>query len=152
MSTVNLTFSFIAASLLFTVLGQSGSCRDKGEEVSKAPAVKGGKLALGVWGGQHIRLEATDGGASVEYDCANSTIDQPVALDDQGNFDVKGRYAAEHAGPALGDEEANSHPARYVGRVKGDEMTLNVSLTDTKETVGAFTLTRGSEGRVMKCR
>jgi len=152
MSAINLTFSFIAASLLFTVLGQSGSCRNREEVMSKAPAVKDGQLAAGVWGGEHIRLEATDGGASVEYDCASSTIDRPVALDGQGNFDVKGRYAAQHAGPVLRDEEANSRPARYVGRVKGDEMTLTVSLTDTKETVGTFTLTRGSDGRLMKCR
>lgn len=152
MSTMNLTLSFIAASLLFAFLGQSSSCRNKGEAVSKATEVKEGKLAAGVWGGDHIRLEVTDGGAAVEYDCASSTIDQPIALDAHGNFDVKGKYAAQHAGPIRRDEEANNHPARYVGRVKGDEMTLSVTLTDTKETVGAYTLTRGSEGRVMKCR
>ncbi|PYS81252.1 MAG: hypothetical protein DMF67_17510 [Acidobacteria bacterium] len=151
MSTVNLAFSFIATSLLFTVLGQSGSCRN-GVGGDKAPVVKGDRLAAGVWGGEHIRLEATDGGATVEYDCANSTIDRPVVLDGAGNFDVKGRYAREHAGPVLRDEADNSRPARYVGHVKDEVLTLTVTLTDTEETVGTFTLTHGSEGRVMKCR
>ena len=152
MSTVNLIFSFIATSLLFTALGQSGSCRNQEAEMNRAPTEKSDRLAAGVWGGEHIRLEATDGGAAVEYDCANGTIDQPVRLDGGGNFDVRGRYTPEHAGPVLRDETANSRPARYAGRVKGDVLTLTVTLTDTKETVGTFTLTRGSEGRLMKCR
>ena|SRR5438105_1929287 len=152
MNTVNLVFSFIATSLLFTVLGQSGSCRNKEADMNKAPMEKSDRLAAGVWGGEHIRLEANDGGATVEYDCANSTIDQPVVLDGGGNFDVKGRYAPEHAGPVLRDEESNSRPARYVGHVKGDVLTLTVTLADTKDAVGTFTLTRGSEGRLMKCR
>jgi len=36
--------------------------------------------------------------------------------------------------------------------VKGDTLTLNVTVGDSKESVGTYTLTRGSEGRLMKCR
>jgi len=43
-------------------------------------------------------------------------------------------------------------PARYSGWTDGNKMTLTVVLSDTKETVGTFTLVRGQEVRVSKCR
>ncbi|PYS33373.1 MAG: hypothetical protein DMF75_09520 [Acidobacteria bacterium] len=43
-------------------------------------------------------------------------------------------------------------PARYSGWTDGNKMTLTVVLSDTKETVGTFTLVRGQEARVSKCR
>jgi hypothetical protein len=150
MSTFNLLCTLVATSLLFAVLGQSGSCGNR-EAAGKAEA-KGDRLAAGVWGGEHVRLQVNDGGAAVEFDCANGSIDQPVVLDGEGRFNVKGRYAAEHGGPVRRDETDNTRPARYAGQVKGDTLTLNVTVGDSKESVGPFTLTRGSEGRVMKCR
>lgn len=151
MSTFNLLCTLVATSLLFAVLGQSGSCGNKEAAAGKAEA-KAGRLAAGVWGGEHVRLQVNDGGAAVEFDCANGSIDQPVVLDGEGRFNVKGRYAAEHGGPVRRDETDNTRPARYAGQVKGDTLTLNVTVGDSKESVGPFTLTRGSEGRVMKCR
>jgi hypothetical protein len=153
MSTINLVFSLVAAALLFAVAGQSGSCGNREAAAGKASAaLKGERLASGVWGGEHVRLEVNDGGAAVEFDCANGSIDQPVVLDGEGRFNVKGRYAAEHGGPVRRDENDNARPARYAGQVKGDTLTLSVTVGDSKESVGPFTLTRGSEGRVMKCR
>ena len=151
MSTFNLLCSLVATSLLFAVLGQSGSCGNREAAAGKAEA-KGDRLAAGVWGGEHVRLQVNDGGAAVEFDCANGSIDQPVVLDGEGRFNVKGRYAAEHGGPVRRDETDNARPARYAGQVKGDTLTLNVTVGDSKESLGPFTLTRGSEGRVMKCR
>ncbi|MDQ3917717.1 MAG: hypothetical protein M3348_04515 [Acidobacteriota bacterium] len=152
MSTLNLIFSLVAASLLFAVAGQSGSCRNKEEASGKAASAKGERLAAGVWGGEHVRLDVSEGGAAVEFDCANGSIDQPVVLDAEGRFEVKGRFAAEHGGPVRRDETDNTRPARYAGQVKGDTLTLTVNVGDSKESVGTFTLTRGSQGRLMKCR
>jgi hypothetical protein len=108
-------------------------------------------LTAGVWGGEHLRMDVSDGGASLEFDCASGVIDRPVVLNGDGRFDVKGSYMPEHGGPVRRDEELKGRPARYVGRVKGETLTLTV-VADPEETVGEFTLTRGSEGRVMKCR
>lgn len=118
----------------------------------KDPVGGNGKLANGVWGGQHIRFEVTDKGAVIEFDCANGTIDVPITLDDKGGFDVKGKFAAEHAGPTRRDEEDNGRAVRYVGRVSDKELTLAISDLSTKENLGSFTLTHGNEGRLMKCR
>lgn len=136
--------------LLFIFLGQSNSCR-----ASKATNMpeNNSTIPVGVWGGQHIRLQVTERGAEIEYDCAHGTIEQSIVLDSEGRFDVKGKHAAQHAGPVRRDEEeSGGRPARYTGRISGDTMTLTVILTDKSETVGTFTLNRGSQGRVFKCR
>lgn len=152
MRAMDLIFPSLAVCLLFTFLAEGGSCRSKEVERSKAPVVRVDKLANGVWGGQHIRLEVTDSGGSLEYDCAQSTIDEPIILDSKGNFDVKGKYSPEHAGPVRRNEEGAGYSVTYTGKVKDGEMTLTITNPDKKETIGSFNLTRGSEGRIMKCR
>jgi len=152
MIAMDLKFLLLAVSLLVTIPGEGGSCRNKEAAVSKAPVETNNRLAKGVWGGQHIRLEVTDSGANIEYDCANSTIDQPIVLDREGNFDVRGKYMPEHGGPIRKDEESNSYSVRYVGHASDKKLTLTITIPDKKETIGNFTLTHGSEGRVMKCR
>ncbi len=151
MSKIVLTFASIGICLL-AILGDSGSCRTKEAAVNKAPVERNDKLATGVWGGQHIRAEVTDRGADIEFDCAHGAIDQPIVLDGKGSFDVKGKFNTEHPGPVRKDEESNDRLARYVGHVKDQELTLTITDAGTKETIGSFTLTHGSDGRIMKCR
>ncbi|HEY0321746.1 MAG TPA: hypothetical protein VGC66_12365 [Pyrinomonadaceae bacterium] len=109
-------------------------------------------IPAGVWGGEHIRLQVTDKGAEAEYDCAHGTIDAPIVLNREGRFDVAGGFVPERSGPIRRGQGSNNRPARYVGKVDGDTMTLTVTLTDSSEKVGPFTLTRGSDGRLFKCR
>lgn len=106
----------------------------------------------GAWGGEHIGLEVTEQGATVEYDCAHGTIDEKVVTDAVGNFNLRGTHVREHGGPVRKDEREDSHPAAYKGKIKGDTMTLTVTETDTGETVGTFTLTLGRQPRITKCR
>lgn len=159
MRTIDVMFPSLAVCLLFTILAEGGSCRNREAAVNKAasetnnrPGENNNRLAKGVWGGEHIRLEVTDNGANIEYDCANSTIDEPIILDRQGDFDVRGKYMPEHGGPIRRDEENNGYSVRYVGHARDKELTLAITNPDKKETIGDFTLTQGSEGRVMKCR
>ena len=152
MRTLNLIFPSLAVCVLFTFVGEGGSCRNKEAAVSKAPVESNNRLAKGVWGGQHIRLEVTDSGANIEFDCANSTIDGPIMLDRQGKFDVRGKYTPEHGGPIRRDEESNSYSVRYAGHASDKELTLTITIPDKKETIGTYNLTHGSEGRLMKCR
>lgn len=106
----------------------------------------------GTWGGEHISLEVTDEGGQVEYDCAHGTVNQRIVPDAGGRFDVRGAHVREHGGPIRKGEAADSHPARFVGEIRGDTMTLTVTESDTKEVVGTFTLVFGQRPRVMKCR
>ncbi len=147
-----LALSFVTVSLLFSTLGQGGSCRSEGAKLRNAPAVKNDdRLAAGVWGGQHIRMEVTDDGAQIEYDCAHSTMDEPVVLDRQGRFEVKGKFTREHGGAVRDNESPNSSPVRYAGQVEGQTMTLTIRHDETGESFGDYTLTQGSQGRLMKC-
>lgn len=147
MNRLGTALSLAAALLLSGVPARGGSSMLKGGGASMNET-----LAAGVWGGAHARMEVGEGGVSLEFDCAAGNIDRPVALDGEGRFDVKGTFVAQHAGPVLRDEEANARPARYSGRVRGQTLTLTVTLADPEQDAGTYTLTRGSDGRLTKCR
>ena len=109
------------------------------------------RLPEGVWGGRHLALAVTATGATLEYDCAHGAITGPIRLDRQGRFSAPGSHTAERGGPVtLGDQPASAR-ARYRGVVKGDTMTLTVTLEAGKKPLGVFTLTRGGEPMLMKC-
>jgi hypothetical protein len=108
-------------------------------------------VALGIWGGDHVRLLVTDSGGSLEYDCAHGKIDQPLVSDAAGRFDLRGTHTREHGGPIREDEAADTHPARYSGTTDGRTMILTVTLSDSGERVGTFKLTRGETGWILRC-
>src|SRR5262245_38202157 len=108
-------------------------------------------LAPGLWGGDHVRMVVSRVGARLEYDCAASTLDQPIVLDAAGRFTVKGLYTPERGGPQ-GNGQAAAVRARYVGRVRAEVMRLTVTLENAKEPVGVFTLRRGDDPLLTKCR
>ncbi|HLM57723.1 MAG TPA: hypothetical protein VK422_16575 [Pyrinomonadaceae bacterium] len=110
-------------------------------------------LPNGTWGGRGVVLVVTAEGASVEYDCANGTIEGRIELDADGRFDVAGTFVPEGGPvsvPADGAKE-RSIKARYVGRVEGKKMTLDVKFPETGGGPGALTLTLGQEPRLEKC-
>jgi hypothetical protein len=152
MNNLNLILPSLIVCFLFVIVGESGSCRNHESPARKTTVTNKEKLPAGVWGGQHIRMDVTANGANLEYDCAASTIDEPIVLDGDGNFDVKGKYSPQHGGPARRDEETDGPAAHYVGQVKDNEMTLTITIADKKDLFGSFNLRKGSEGRLMKCR
>jgi hypothetical protein len=108
-------------------------------------------VAVGTWGGAHIALEVTADRGRIEYDCAHGDLAGSLALDQSGRFDVMGTHSPEHGGPVREDEKPVLRPARYAGRVEGGRMTLGVTLTDTGDILGTFTLSQGVAGRLTKC-
>ena len=121
---------------------------------NETPAPQGGRVPAGTWGGRHVSLEVTETGATVEYDCAHGSINEPLLLDRQGTFSAEGEYVVERGGPqrAGPPSESGARPARYTGSVSDKTMTLVVTLADTKEEVGRFTLTHGETPVIVKCR
>jgi hypothetical protein len=118
---------------------------------SAATAPTEGRVALGAWGGDHLRVDVTSGGGTTEYDCAHGTIDEPLVADRDGRFSANGTHTFEHGGPIRLDEPPDRHPARYVGRVTGDTLELTVTVADTQQALGPFTLTRGGASHLVKC-
>src|SRR5882724_731905 len=110
------------------------------------------RLPTGNWGGPHIRIEVGPRSATIDYDCANGTIDGPFTIDSKGRFTWRGTHNRGHGGPIRIDEKRNTRAAIYSGWIKGDTMTLTVKLAGTDEGLETYTLKRGSEGRVFKCK
>jgi hypothetical protein len=105
----------------------------------------------GVWGGDHIALVGSETGATVEYDCAHGTVDEALVPDKNGRIDVLGTHTREHGGPDREGEMPDVHPARYQGYVSQGTLTVTVTLTDTGDVLGPFTLVRGDSGNLFKC-
>jgi len=105
----------------------------------------------GTWGGEHISLTVLDSTANLEFDCAHGTIDEPISVDTDGNFEVTGIYVIEHGGPIRIDETLEKYPSLYKGRIEGEKMTLILILKDTETEIDTFWLTRGAEPIIYKC-
>jgi hypothetical protein len=118
---------------------------------STSTAPTAGRVAVGTWGAEHLRLDLTDAGGTAEYDCAHGTIDEPLTTDRDGRFSAAGTHTFEHGGPIRIDDPPNRHPARYDGRVVGDTLQVTVTVTDTRQVIGTFTVTRGAAARIVKC-
>jgi len=115
------------------------------------PAIMLAAAALkGAWGGEHIRLEIGKAGARVEYDCAHGTVDGKMVPGRDGRFDLPGRHVEEHGGPVRDDESEGGFAVRFIGRVRGGEMELEVRRDG--EVIGTFRLVRGREPFLVKCR
>ncbi|MEP6919596.1 MAG: hypothetical protein ABI967_00625 [bacterium] len=133
---------------------------------NKSENVEERGFLTGEWAGPHIRLNATEKGATVEYDCAHGTITQRVELTKHGRFDARGTHENETAGHSGGPAKdisidnggdtvtpkgatASQLQADYAGRVTGNMMTLTV--TREGQTFGTFALKRGASVRLHKC-
>jgi hypothetical protein len=104
------------------------------------------------WGGEHVRIQFNDDKARVDFDCAHGTITDPLKTDSEGRFALNGTYVREGRGPIRLNMPRVSQPARYSGTIKGEEMSLSVTLNNNSQEIGTFTLRRGSEGLIRKCR
>jgi ketosteroid isomerase-like protein len=118
--------------------------------LTENPGVDPRPLTAGSWGGDHVGMEVTEKGARLDYDCAHGTIDEVIALDERGRFEVRGTHVREGPGPSR-PEGGKGEPARYSGTVDGDTMTLTVTLAASEQQVGSFTLIRGRMPRIQKC-
>ena len=108
-----------------------------------------GVVANGAWGGDHLVIQVTDEGAFADYDCAAGTLDVPILIRD-GRFAVAGTYT-QGSGVERVDEVPQTVPAKYVGRVDGDRMSVTVTLTQNNQRIGDFDLRRGSSGSIYRC-
>ncbi len=112
----------------------------------------GGNEGSEAWGGRHISLHMTASGASIEFDCAQGSITEPIKANAAGEFSVAGTYTPELGGPVRKDNPPRALPATYKGTITGNTMHLEVVLADKTQQPTPFVLTKGSQGRVVKCR
>ena len=113
------------------------------------------KSALGpvgtVWGGEHIALEVTADGATLEFDCATASITKPLTVDAKGIFRAEGTFTRERPGPTMRDGNPAAS-ATFSGSIHGNNLRLHIVSGATNEAHGDYVLVRDQPGRVMKCR
>jgi len=105
---------------------------------------------IGSFGGGGAGVEATEGGAALTFDCANGSVEGPIAVDENGGFDAAGLFVREGPGPVRPDQQRGV-PVRYAGKLEGETLTLSVRMSGSDETLGPFTLTRGRVARIRSC-
>jgi hypothetical protein len=106
---------------------------------------------IGTWGGDHVRITVGAASSILEFDCAHGTIDQPLAVDPAGQFNVAGTLVLESPGPIRENDDGARHPARYTGSTDGKTLTFTITLTDSGQALGPFVLGLDAPGRVFKC-
>jgi hypothetical protein len=99
--------------------------------------------SIGVWGGDHIRVEVSDVQVRVTGLCFEGSIGQTVELDASGRFDLAGQVSF-FIGPSV-----RAQPARYSGSIAGAVMTLVITPTDSNLPLGPFTLVFGKDVQVV---
>ena len=92
-----------------------------------AATVRPADLPLGTWGGDSAGLIVSDTAAHLHVACTFGDVSGRVPLDASGRFDVAGSYVLRAYPIAVGP----SLPARFVGRVEGQTLTVTVSVDDT---------------------
>lgn len=108
------------------------------------------RVPTGEWGGPHVRLSVNDQGAAIEFDCGHGTLDAPLDLDQQGRFDVPGRFARE-GGPVREGAAEAGQPVRYSGKTDGHELTLEI-VFEKGDRAGPYALGLGRSTRLFKCK
>jgi len=151
------SFALLLALPFAFFLWQGSSCRSSKANSNthstmnaNASTVSQSRDLRGQWGGEHIAMEVTEAGATIEYDCAHGRITEKISLNADGKFEAKGFHTRERGGPVR-EGENDEEPAVYRGSVKDETMTLTVELTTNNESAGTFTLKQGKTGRIRKC-
>lgn len=80
------SIAIIVALPLAFFLWQSSSCRSSKANSNvnssmnaNASTASQSRDLRGAWGGEHIAMEVTDPGATIEYDCAHGRITEKIA-------------------------------------------------------------------------
>lgn len=70
----------------------------------------------GTWGGEHIAMEVTDAGATIEYDCAHGRITEKIAPNPEGKFETKGVHTRVNAVGRHAKAKITSNPPSIADR------------------------------------
>ena len=103
-------------------------------------------VPTGVWGGEQVRLDTSDQGATLLARCASGSISEPIVPDVNGKFEVRGPLITDGPGPSR-----RFGSAVYTGQTDGNTMTLTVTVEEISSIRLTYTLTFGQEVQVGHC-
>jgi hypothetical protein len=103
----------------------------------------------GQWGGPEAILTLAPSGGTIEYSCAEGTVDPSWTLTSGGQWRATGQHYT--GGGPVPPGGHPPHPATYTGTVHGNELTFTVTLTDLDQILGPYTVTRGQSSNLIVC-
>jgi hypothetical protein len=109
------------------------------------------KVAAGRWGGTGIGLNVEETAVNIEFDCATAEISRNLMIDQAGNFSTDGIYIRRTPGALRLKFPPKRVPASFEGKISGKTMTLRITLTETGEKIGDFTLQLGKTPAIRRC-
>lgn len=104
-----------------------------------------------MFGGEGIRLTVTDGGAELEFDCADGRIEEPLRPGSDGSFEADGTFTFGQGGPIREDDPPRTEPARYSGVLRGDRLAIGAALLESDLVIGPYALKRDDPGVIRRC-
>lgn len=109
------------------------------------------KVAPGKWGGTGIGLNVEETVVTLEFDCATAEIPSNLMIDKTGNFSTDGVYIRRTPGALRIKFPPKRVPARFEGKISGKTMILKITLSETGEKIGDYTLQRGKTSTIRRC-
>lgn len=103
------------------------------------------------WAGSGMRLVIGESCVNMQFACAEGEITQKLQIDEHGNFSANGVYIRQNPGPLRVDSPPKHQSARYEGKISDKTMTLKITLTETNEVIGDFTLELNKKIRLQRC-
>ncbi len=134
-----------------TALSISGLTSSSMAKSSQHAAESSQTIATGVWGGRSLNMEVTPQGATLEFDCADGKILEPMVVNAGGKFRVRGTFQPESGGPVHRDAQPAGVAIVYTGTVESNSMQIEFTLPGNSEPEGPFSLVRGKPGSLHKC-
>ena len=105
-------------------------------------------LRSGIWGGEHIRLQAEPTYWFADMDCAHLEVNQPVVFRN-GRYESTAAYYQEY-GIQVEDEELLKPKAAVIsGQRNGNELTLKLRVENQE--IDSYKLYWNQEAMVYKC-
>jgi hypothetical protein len=105
----------------------------------------------GNWGGEAIRLSVNEKSSNLEFACADAAITEALTTDSAGNFKAHGYYHARRPGPERERNDSAETAATFTGKIKANEMFLEIVMDSTGKSVGKFKLEANKNVRLIRC-
>ncbi|MFI5210072.1 MAG: hypothetical protein ACHQ2E_06490 [Gemmatimonadales bacterium] len=108
-----------------------------------------GPELAGQWGGPEAIVTLAPSGGTIQYSCAEGTIDPSWTLSSGGRWRATGQHFT--GGGPVPPGGHPPHPAIYSGTVRGNQLTFTVTLTDLDQVLGPYTVTKGRSSHMNLC-
>ena len=104
------------------------------------------------WGGLGISMMVNQNSVTMEFDCADATINAGLKVDASGKFVQKGELTSRRPGPERADRPpVEPRAVNFEGKIAGKAMTVRMTDEKTGELLGSYTLENGKAGRLRRC-